>query len=103
VFLTQRHKAADSAAKSDLANVALMARSVEVNNGAYPTTYVEAAEPSTPDPATVYYKRSPGVGAVQSVTLADGSLCLQVTSASGTVLSWRSADGSQSEGSCPGL
>jgi prepilin-type N-terminal cleavage/methylation domain-containing protein len=104
VFLVQRHKAADSAAKSDLSNIALMARSVELSNGAYPTTYVEAAEPPAADPATVYYKRSPGVSPVQSITLPGGALCLQVTSSSGAVLSWTSTDGLRPTGTgCPGL
>ncbi|MDQ1687074.1 MAG: hypothetical protein QOK42_49 [Frankiaceae bacterium] len=104
VFLTQRHKATASAAKSDLSNIALMARSVEMSNGSYPSNFVESLEPSSPDASTVYYKKSPGVSSVQSVALPGGGLCLQVTTTSGEVISWTSSNQQQEEGvRCPGL
>jgi prepilin-type N-terminal cleavage/methylation domain-containing protein len=104
VFLTQRHKASATAAKSDLSSIALMARSVELSNGSYPSNFVESLEPASPDPATVYYKKSNGVQSVQSVALPGGGLCLQVTTTSGEVISWTSTTQTQDEGvSCPGL
>lgn len=104
VFMTQRSKAAQTAARSDLSNVALQAHSVQVSEDAWPSTFVVADEPSSPDPSTVYYKLSRGVGPVQSVGLAGGGLCLQVTADSGDVLSWTSTGGLQPVGTgCPGL
>lgn len=104
VFSSQRHKATASAAKSDLSNIALMARSVELDQGTYPTTFVEAHEPNSPAPNTVYYQRSDGVASVDSVTLPGGELCLQVTTTNGEVISWRSGNGAQQEDvRCPGL
>ena len=104
VFMSQRGKAAQTAAKSDLSNIALQANSVQVSNNAWPTAFVVADEPASPDPSTVYYKLSRGVSPVQSVALAGGGLCLQLTAENGEVLSWTSTGGLQPVGThCPGL
>lgn len=104
VFMTQRGKAVQTAARSDLSNIALQANSVQVANNSWPSAFVVADEPDSPDPGTVYYKLSRGVGPVQSVALAGGGLCLQVTADNGDVLSWTSTGGLQPVGSgCPGL
>ena len=104
LFLSQRSKATESAAKSDLSNISLMARSVELDEGQSPNSFIEAQEPSPPAASTVYYKKSPGVSKVESVALPGGGLCLQVTTANGKVISWSSTDQGQHEDvHCPGL